>query len=244
LVHGKSRYLFSVFLCLSLLYCSQLTVILTLPNLTIQRQEYEDFLVDRLRTVKCLRASGGDDKALDPEKVCLRGLEPFQNAEKHQEMHDKRQFHSTTILIEQVRQSRLGTQDQERFRSLVAPQSEWALRRAQKLAALDEHEVYRKVCRRRSLLSVPKKSTDTDTDKSTEAMNDEVLSLSNRIKRLQEWNARRLMEIYQQSGSGDSRFQIRRDSLFGGSGTGSMGAVFAPSRFPIRRDSLGPGPLR
>jgi hypothetical protein len=210
----------------------------------IQRQEYEDFLVDRLRTVKCLRASGGDDKALDPEKVCLRGLEPFQNAEKHQEMHDKRQFHSTTILIEQVRQSRLGTQDPERFRLLVVPQSEWALRRAQELAALDEHEVYRKVCRRRSLLSVPTKSTGTDTDKSTEAMNDEVLSLSNRIKRLQEWNAKRLKEIYQQSGSGVSRFQIRRDSLFRGNGTGSMGAVAATSQFPIRRDSLGPGPLR
>lgn len=200
-----------------------------------------------MRTVKCLRASGGNDKALDPKKVCLRGLEPFQNAEKHQEMHDKRQFHSTTILIEQVRQSRLGTRDPERFQLLVAPQSEWALRRAQELAALDEHEVYRKVCRRRSLLSVPTKSTDTNTS-STEAMNDEILSLSSRIKRLQEWNEKRLKEIYQQStGSGVSRFQIRRDSLFrgNGNGTGRMGAAaVAPSRFPTRRASLGPGPLR
>ena len=182
--------------------------------------------------MKHLRASGGDDSVLDPKRDCVRGLEPFQTAFMHQEMQSKREFHQVTIILEQVRQSRLGIRDPERFRLLVAPQSEFALRRAQELAALDEHEVYGRVCRRPSLM-MPLKTTTTNVNAS--------FSLSDRILQLQQWNARRLMEIYQ-CGNGISRFPIRRDSLFGNMGR-SPSEVTVPSRFPIRRDSLGGGPL-
>jgi len=198
------------------------------------RREYEDFLVDRLRTVEFLRASGGDDSALNEEFYCLRGLEPFKTSSHHEEMHSKRRFHQSTVILEQVRQSMLGIRDPERFRLLVAPQSEMALRRAQELAALDEHEVYNKVCRRNSLMTtmVPMYMKSSSVDDTP------TLSIQERIKRLQEWNARRLMEIYQQPGNGLFRFQTRRDSLVG-SNAAVMGNLLSTSRFPIRRDSLG-----
>jgi hypothetical protein len=194
--------------------------------------------------VRKLRASGGDEGALDANSDSLRGLEPFQTALEHQAMNSKQRFHQTTIILEQMRQSRLGIRDPGRYLMLVAPQSEFALRRAQELAALDEHEVYRKVCRRTSLLTTGSNLTSSNGAALS-------LSLSDRIRRLQEWNARRLYEIYQVSSddtsstSGEanqmSRFRIRRDSLFGSSlaGTGSRLADLAPSRFNIRRDSLG-----
>ena len=72
----------------------------------------------------------------------MRGLEPFQNRTTHEDMHSKRKIHKSTIIIEQVRQAMLGIKDPERFRFLVAPQSDLALRRAQELAAMDEFEVY------------------------------------------------------------------------------------------------------
>jgi hypothetical protein len=82
---------------------------------------------------------------------CVRGLEPFQNRSTHQDMHSKRRLHKSTIITEQVRQAMLGIKDPERFRFLVAPQSNMALHRAQELAAMDEEEVYpRRVQRKRN----------------------------------------------------------------------------------------------
>jgi hypothetical protein len=205
-------------------------VILNDSFLTLQRDEYSEFSEDRLRTVQCLRASGGNEKALDPEFYCIRGLEPFQTPDVHRELHSKRHFHQSTIMIEQVRQSMLGIRDPERFRFMVEPQSEMSLRRAQELAALDEHEVYNRVCRRRSLMAPQPKSLSSDPM---------ALSLSDRVRRLQEWNARRLMEIYSQPGNGPFRFNIRRDSLVGSS-SGGMESIAMGTRFPIRRDSLTP----
>jgi hypothetical protein len=92
-------------------------------------------------------------------KYCMRGLEPFQNRSTHEDMHSKRKIHKSTIIIEQVRQAMLGIKDPERFRFLVAPQSDMALYRAQELAAMDEKEVYpRKSAnhqRRSSMSAVP-----------------------------------------------------------------------------------------
>eukprot|EP00339_Tiarina_fusa_P006223 CAMPEP_0117024580 /NCGR_PEP_ID=MMETSP0472-20121206/18236_1 /TAXON_ID=693140 ORGANISM="Tiarina fusus, Strain LIS" /NCGR_SAMPLE_ID=MMETSP0472 /ASSEMBLY_ACC=CAM_ASM_000603 /LENGTH=270 /DNA_ID=CAMNT_0004731043 /DNA_START=170 /DNA_END=982 /DNA_ORIENTATION=+ len=197
------------------------------------RKEYDEFLVDRVRTVQCLRACGGSDKALDAKFYCIRGLEPFQTADVHEEFNSKRHFHQSTIIIEQVRQSMMKIRDPERFRLLVAPQSEMALRRAQEIAALDEHEVYNRVCRRGSLIAPMPKTLSSSSDGLT-------LSLSDRVRRLQEWNARRLAEIYSQPGNGTFRFTVRRDSLAGVATTRGMGRMTGGTRFPIRRDSLTP----
>ena len=129
----------------------------------------------------------------------------------------------------------LGIRDTERFRVLVAPQSELALRRAQELAALDEHEVYKRVCRRRSLIGPASEPSSAKTLGEPTAS----FSLSDRIRTLQEWNARRLMEIYSQPNNPLFRFNIRRDSLVGSS-TPGMQNIAMGTRFPIRRDSLTP----
>jgi hypothetical protein len=118
-----------------------------------QREDYEKFLIDRIRTVERLRDDLRDNHhhnnnnnsaspSADRSSLCMRGLEPFQNRTTHEDMHSKRKIHKSTIIIEQVRQAMLGIKDPERFRFLVAPQSDLASRRAQELAAMDELEVY------------------------------------------------------------------------------------------------------
>lgn len=210
---------------------------------TLQRQDYEDFLLDRLRTIQQLRASGGYEGNLDSGNYCVRGLEPFQTQDVQQELHSKRRFHRSTILIEQVRQSMLGIHDPERFLVMVGPQSNVSLRRAQELAALDEHEVYGRVCRRSSLLGskAPSPTLKPKINPLGARIVSHNLSLDQRIQRLQELNARRLMEIYSQPGNNPFRFPLRRDSLLGTSPLNTIRDARAISnRFPIRRDSLTP----
>jgi len=203
-----------------------------------QRRDYENFLIDRLRTIELLRASGGDDRALNSKDFSVRGLEPFQTPLVHEELHTHRKFHQSTILLEQVRQSVYGLRNPERFRVMVGPHSEIASRRARELAAMDEHDVYGSVCRRGSLLSTMKAvkgemiSTYPKFDLGTSAS--ESMSLAEQIRQLQENNARRLIEIYSQPGCNPFRFPIRRDSLIGNS------SLLTLNHLPIRRDSLTP----
>jgi len=196
------------------------------------REDYEKFLMDRIRTIELLRddLSPGDGyshkrrtnhlhqqqqqqrhhnahkrlldasssimnnskqmeqraesspfntSSKDDATYCIRGLEPFQNSTTHEDMHSKRKIHKSTIIIEQVRQAMLGIKDPERFRFLVAPQSDLALYRAQELAAMDEQEVYprrrplppqllqqlpqQKCARRSSMSAVPERTTTAST---------------------------------------------------------------------------------
>ena len=78
----------------------------------------------------------------DSDSHCIRGLEPFQDDYTNEHFQSKKKLHHSTIKIEQTRQALLGIKDPERFRELVAPQSEIALRRAQELAAQDQKEIY------------------------------------------------------------------------------------------------------
>jgi hypothetical protein len=80
--------------------------------------------------------------ALDPEHFCFRGLEPFQTEEIRKLVSSSRKFHRSMIFEEQLNQQMFGIHDPQRFRALVADQSETALRRAQEQAAMDERELY------------------------------------------------------------------------------------------------------
>ena len=200
-------------------------------------------MLDRLRTIELLRASGGDERALNKKDYSVRGLEPFQTPLVHEELHTNRKFHQSTILLEQVRQSVYGLRNPERFRVMVGPQSELASRRAQELAAIDEHDVYGSVCRRGSLLSTMKavKGEINSTFPNFDSSTSESMSLAERIRQLQENNARRLIEIYSQPGCNPFRFPIRRDSLVGCDSmtrTTMNVPLFAANHLPIRRDSL------
>jgi hypothetical protein len=183
---------------------------------------------------------------LDQESYCARGLEVFETPEGHQQFSSERSFHRSTVLIEQVRQSMYGMRSPERFRMMVGPQSEMAARRARELAAVDEHAVCGRVrTRRGSLYSTPTSNCPSIQQKAltgdgkTNSSDASSLSLDERIRQLQESNARRLMEIYSQPGYNPFRFPIRRDSLIGSNSM--VGGTFDISnRFPIRRDSLTP----
>ncbi len=198
-------------------------------------------MVDRLKTIEIIRASGGDERSWNTNAYCVRGLEPFQSPDVHEELNSNRRFHQSTILIEQVRQSMYGLRNPERFRVMVGPQSEIAARRARELAAVDEHDVYGSVCRRGSLLTTSHaiKGDGYSTLPTFDSTDSESISLAERIRQLQESNARRLIEMYSLPGYNPFRFPIRRDSLVGGDSMPQKTGVLS-NRFRIRRDSLTP----
>jgi hypothetical protein len=83
---------------------------------------------------------GGDLTKELCKHYCLRGLEPYQSPSLNAEMHSHRCMHHQTVLKEQKRQRRASTRDPERIANQVSHMSEWALRRAQKLAVQDAQD--------------------------------------------------------------------------------------------------------
>ena len=73
---------------------------------------------------------------------CIRGLELFHEETSNEHFQSKKKLYHSTIQMEQMRQAMLGIKDPERFRELVASQSDLALHRAQELAAQDAREAY------------------------------------------------------------------------------------------------------
>jgi len=130
-------------------------------------------------------------------------------------------------MLEQARQNLTQMRDPQRFRIMVAAQSNMAQKRAQELASLDELEA-KKVynpdmdqtegipANHPALLS---KTMGALSPRSSIAFGFSNLSMSQsqQIRALQEHNARRLMQLYSNKTSSPTfRFPIRRDSLLGG----------------------------
>jgi len=112
-------------------------------DLWYTRENYKDFLLDRLKTIDSYRfmtANNINDD--DSSGHCIRGLEIFQDETTIEHFQSKRKLYYSTIKMEQIRQALLGIKDPERFRVLVEPQSDLNLHWAQELAAQDEQEVY------------------------------------------------------------------------------------------------------
>ena len=125
-----------------------------------QRENYYGFLLDRIKTIEAHRStptnknaskinyseenknSNNDDDNSNISNYCIRGLELFQDKDSTAIYHSKKNLHRSTVIMEQARQKKLGTNAPERFRFLVVSQSDLALRRAQQLAAQDERDVY------------------------------------------------------------------------------------------------------
>ncbi len=208
--------------------------------------------MDRVASVEALRGAEEGDLVMEHEKYTLRGLEVFQSTEARADYTSTRKVHQSTILIEQARQSLYGMKNPERFRLMVGPQSELAARRARDLGIMDEHDVYGNTGRRESLLVASR------IDKSAPNVNRTVcevgvakeysaMSLDERIRQLQQANARRLIEIYALPGYNPFRFPLRRDSLLGASFADMQpegDLLLTRNRFGIRRDSLTPVSLK
>jgi hypothetical protein len=108
---------------------------------TQQRKDFDDFLRDRVCSIRVWRSMGGNLTKDLCKHYCLRGLEPYQSPSLNAEMHSHRCMHHQTVLKEQKRQLRAGICDPVRIQQQVSHMSEWALRRAQKLAAQDARDV-------------------------------------------------------------------------------------------------------
>jgi len=199
------------------------------------REDYQQFHVDRIKTIEGLRANG--IQSLDKEAHCCRGLEPFWTIHNHRELQSGRRIYKSTIMLEQARQNLTQVKDVERFRIMVLQQSELSQKRAHELAALDQlearqiHAIYappqllqvnRHAMQRKEtdgMINVSPKSAMSFVPQSAAATLATLsLSGSQQIRALQEVNARRLMQMY--SGNNGAapafRFPIRRDSLVGG----------------------------
>lgn len=105
-------------------------------DLWYTREDYKEFLVDRLQTIKCHRDGN------DSYSYCMRGLEIFQDDSTSEQFRTKKKLNHTIVKMEQVRQALLGTKEMERFHDLLKHQSNLALQRAQELAAKDQREIY------------------------------------------------------------------------------------------------------
>lgn len=197
------------------------------------REDYTEFHKDRFETIQRFRASGGDITTLDQDSQCVRGLEPFWTPQGHRELQGSRKLHKSTVMLEQARQNLTRIKDPQRFRIMVAPQSDLAQKRAQELAVLDELEakkVYNpsmdqttRIPRNHpAFLSMScslKEATENLSLRSNFRRPSLSLSESQQIRALQEHNARRLMQMYscnQNNSQVSFRFPIRRDSLVGG----------------------------
>ena len=189
-----------------------------------------------MASVEALRGAEQGDLIIEQEKYTIRGLEVFQSTEARADYTSIRKVHQSTILIEQARQSLYGVKNPERFRLMVGPQSELAARRSRDLAIVDEHDVHWPAGVNRTAGEV-----GVGTENSTTSPLDE------RIRQLQQANARRLIEIYALPGYNPFRFPLRRDSLLGASFADVQPGgdlLLTHNRFGIRRDSLTPVSLK
>jgi hypothetical protein len=106
-----------------------------------QRKDFDDFLRDRVCSIRVWRSMGGNLTKELCKHYCLRGLEPYQSPSLNAEMHSHRFMNHQTVLKEQKRQQRASISDPVRIAQQVTHMSEWALRRAQKLAVQDAQDV-------------------------------------------------------------------------------------------------------
>lgn len=122
------------------------------------RRDFDDFLLDRVQTIRVWRSVGGDMHELH-DHYCLRGLEPYQSSALNAEMHAQRNLYTRSILSEQrrMRTSTTSTSlvvgggeadasssyDPFATASHVSHISHWAMQQARRLALLDEEEANR-----------------------------------------------------------------------------------------------------
>ena len=179
---------------------------------------------------------------------CIRGLEIFQEKNSNEHFQSKKKLYHSTIHMEQMRQAMLGINDPERFRALVASQSDLALHRAQELAAQDAREAYSfngssgtnhqpsmnaattspdstnngAESGGASIVSDVSSTGSADSSSSSSNSGGQSVFADEAIRKLQERSMRRLMGIYQ-SNNGE-----------GAEGSGETHALF---KF-ARKDSL------
>lgn len=112
-------------------------------ELWYSRNDFEEFLRDRISSIRLLKVVEGDAAALRKHcpDLCLRGLEPYQCDTLNQELQCQRQLHLRDVLREQTLHK--GKPNPETIRELAQARSKYAQQRARQLGSMDELEVQR-----------------------------------------------------------------------------------------------------
>lgn len=165
---------------------------------------------------------------------CIRGLELFHEETSNEHFKSKKKLYHTTIQIEQMRQAMLGIKNPERFRELVASQSDLALLRAQELAAQDARESY---CSRKLApssdftLSKPLKSMSSSSFKDMKQLNNLMESIygsaPSRDTRNSSWNNTPAAPVSESGGASVVSDSSSTDSTESSSGNSGRQSLFA-----------------
>jgi hypothetical protein len=111
-----------------------------------QRDDYQQFLLDRVSTIRVWRSLQGSNLGEDLEDFyCLRGLEPYLSPSLHSQVLTYRSIYLQTVLDEQFRIHRRSPPVclAEMIQPLVAHLTEFAMQRARRAATIDEAESLR-----------------------------------------------------------------------------------------------------
>jgi hypothetical protein len=100
------------------------------------------FKKQRKAVVRALKRADFDTNAVNKEKYCLRGYEPYFSIEINNAVKHSRETLSTMVFSEQKRQKMLNIDEPETIRDCSCNVSEWARDTSHQLGVLDSLECF------------------------------------------------------------------------------------------------------
>jgi hypothetical protein len=106
------------------------------------KNDLASFKKDRKDVVRALKRVNFDTAAVNKQKYCLRGYEPYFSMEMNKAVKYARELLYSMVFSEQKRQKMLNTHEPETIRDCSCNASEWARRNSLELGVLDSLEVF------------------------------------------------------------------------------------------------------
>jgi hypothetical protein len=100
------------------------------------------FKKDRKDVVRALKRVNFDTAAVNKQKYCLRGYEPYFSMEMNKAVKYARELLYSMVFSEQKRQKMLNIHEPETIRDCSVNASEWSRRNSLELGVLDSLEVF------------------------------------------------------------------------------------------------------
>jgi hypothetical protein len=106
------------------------------------KDDLAGFKQERKAVVKALKRAGFDTNAVDKEKYCLRGYEPYFSVKMNKAVKYAREMLTSTVFSEQKRQQMLNIHEPETIRDCSCNASAWARGNSHELGVLDSLECF------------------------------------------------------------------------------------------------------
>jgi hypothetical protein len=106
------------------------------------KDDLAGFKKERKAVVKALKRAGFDTNAVDKQKYCLRGYEPYFSIEVNKALKHSRAMLTSTVFSEQKRQQMLNIYEPETIRDCSCNASAWARGNSHELGVLDSLECF------------------------------------------------------------------------------------------------------